>query len=165
MGSCQAGSSCPFSHSIDNVKSQNCKYFQKGNCKFGIKCALAHVLPDGSKVSNSFSQPSLPPPPKSSSSVGSIWSSSNSSQSHWTNSSFNHNTTSAIVDDSDDDGELDLVPSSLNDLLTPQELVRRRSSQSKFDRSNIYKNSTSNNYNHDSTIIEQRILDTQFIMD
>lgn len=32
------------------MDSQPCKYFQKGNCKFGIKCALAHVLPDGTKV-------------------------------------------------------------------------------------------------------------------
>ncbi|KAF3928387.1 hypothetical protein ABW21_db0208755 [Orbilia brochopaga] len=27
-----------------------CKYFQKGNCKFGGKCANAHVLPDGRRV-------------------------------------------------------------------------------------------------------------------
>ncbi|ODV97370.1 hypothetical protein PACTADRAFT_20210, partial [Pachysolen tannophilus NRRL Y-2460] len=47
QGACQAGSSCPFSHSMDSVSEQTpCKYFQKGNCKFGVKCALAHILPD-----------------------------------------------------------------------------------------------------------------------
>lgn len=148
---------------MDTVKSQNCKYFQKGNCKFGIKCALAHVMPDGSKVTNSFSSHSQQQhhhPPNSSSSLGSIWS-SNSPQNNWSGLNNTSATTSVIVDDSDDDyGELDLVPSSLNDLLTPQELVRRRSSQSKFDRSVIYKNMFNNG---NGSIIEQG--DTQFIMD
>lgn len=165
MGSCQAGQSCPFSHASDTTaKAQTCKYFQKGNCKFGIKCALAHVLPDGSRVTaprNSPSkggsapnsaassapapapvpnttpvQPSIPP--HSSSSTGSIW--SQSPQTHWTSPMPTYVATfatSAITDDSDD--ELDLVPSSLSDLLTPQELTRRRSSQSKLDRASLYK--------------------------
>lgn len=30
--------------------STPCKYFQKGNCKFGSKCALAHILPDGRRI-------------------------------------------------------------------------------------------------------------------
>ncbi|KAK2747301.1 hypothetical protein FQN57_002199 [Myotisia sp. PD_48] len=30
--------------------SAPCKYFTKGNCKFGAKCALAHILPDGRRV-------------------------------------------------------------------------------------------------------------------
>ncbi|KAJ6258933.1 hypothetical protein Dda_5828 [Drechslerella dactyloides] len=48
---CQAGRSCPFSHSMDpTTESTPCKYFQKGNCKFGGKCANAHVLPDGRRV-------------------------------------------------------------------------------------------------------------------
>ncbi|THH14578.1 hypothetical protein EW146_g5774 [Bondarzewia mesenterica] len=47
VGSCTAGSSCPFSHSILEPGQQKdvCTWFVKGNCKFGHKCALAHVLP------------------------------------------------------------------------------------------------------------------------
>ncbi|KAH3688919.1 hypothetical protein WICPIJ_000092 [Wickerhamomyces pijperi] len=51
QGTCQAGSSCPFSHAIDaTTDTTPCKYFQKGNCKFGNKCALAHLLPDGTRL-------------------------------------------------------------------------------------------------------------------
>ncbi|KAK9466505.1 hypothetical protein V1512DRAFT_208720 [Lipomyces arxii] len=53
QGACQAGNTCPFSHSIDSQLEQApCKYFQKGNCKFGAKCALAHILPDGRRVNH-----------------------------------------------------------------------------------------------------------------
>lgn len=55
MGNCQAGSSCPFSHSPDIISSANnlpCKYFAKGNCKFGNKCVNAHVLPNGFKMNS-----------------------------------------------------------------------------------------------------------------
>ncbi|KAJ7185934.1 hypothetical protein C8R46DRAFT_1343100 [Mycena filopes] len=47
VGSCTAGSSCPFSHSLVEAGGQKdvCAWFVKGNCKFGHKCALAHVLP------------------------------------------------------------------------------------------------------------------------
>ncbi|OCH86969.1 hypothetical protein OBBRIDRAFT_187487 [Obba rivulosa] len=47
VGSCTAGSSCPFSHSILEPGQQKevCAWFVKGNCKFGHKCALAHILP------------------------------------------------------------------------------------------------------------------------
>lgn len=47
VGSCTAGSSCPFSHSVLEPGQQKdvCAWFVKGNCKFGHKCALAHVLP------------------------------------------------------------------------------------------------------------------------
>ncbi|KAF8830313.1 hypothetical protein HHX47_DHR2000607 [Lentinula edodes] len=49
VGSCTAGSSCPFSHSgVSGPGAQKdvCAWFVKGNnCKFGHKCALAHVLP------------------------------------------------------------------------------------------------------------------------
>ncbi|KAK6498111.1 hypothetical protein TWF506_004352 [Arthrobotrys conoides] len=51
---CQAGRSCPFSHSMDpTTESAPCKYFQKGNCKFGAKCANAHILPDGRRINRS----------------------------------------------------------------------------------------------------------------
>ncbi|CCH40720.1 hypothetical protein BN7_254 [Wickerhamomyces ciferrii] len=51
QGACQAGDSCPFSHTQDsNLDTAPCKYFSKGNCKFGLKCALAHILPDGRRV-------------------------------------------------------------------------------------------------------------------
>ncbi|KAJ7665882.1 hypothetical protein DFH06DRAFT_261959 [Mycena polygramma] len=47
VGSCTAGSSCPFSHTLVEAGGQKdvCAWFVKGNCKFGHKCALAHVLP------------------------------------------------------------------------------------------------------------------------
>ncbi|CAI4053429.1 hypothetical protein SKDZ_16G2150 [Saccharomyces kudriavzevii ZP591] len=55
MGNCQAGPSCPFSHSPDIISSANnlpCKYFARGNCKFGNKCVNAHVLPNGLKMNS-----------------------------------------------------------------------------------------------------------------
>ncbi|CAI4054513.1 hypothetical protein SUVZ_16G2300 [Saccharomyces uvarum] len=55
MGNCQAGLSCPFSHSQDIINSANnlpCKYFAKGNCKFGNKCVNAHVLPNGLRMNS-----------------------------------------------------------------------------------------------------------------
>lgn len=47
VGSCTAGSSCPFSHTVLESGGQKdvCAWFVKGNCKFGHKCALAHILP------------------------------------------------------------------------------------------------------------------------
>lgn len=47
VGSCTAGSSCPFSHTALESGAQKdvCAWFVKGNCKFGHKCALAHILP------------------------------------------------------------------------------------------------------------------------
>ncbi|KAK9459048.1 uncharacterized protein V1516DRAFT_697201 [Lipomyces oligophaga] len=63
QGTCQAGATCPFSHSMDSQLEQApCKYFQKGNCKFGAKCALAHILPDGRRVNHrSLPQPFVQP--------------------------------------------------------------------------------------------------------
>ncbi|KAF5365117.1 hypothetical protein D9758_011025 [Tetrapyrgos nigripes] len=47
VGSCTAGSSCPFSHNVSEPGAAKdvCAWFVKGNCKFGHKCALAHILP------------------------------------------------------------------------------------------------------------------------
>ncbi|TFY52461.1 hypothetical protein EVJ58_g10004 [Rhodofomes roseus] len=47
VGSCTAGSSCPFSHAVlePGQHKEVCSWFVKGNCKFGHKCALAHILP------------------------------------------------------------------------------------------------------------------------
>ncbi|TFK37956.1 hypothetical protein BDQ12DRAFT_684403 [Crucibulum laeve] len=47
VGGCTAGSSCPFSHSAvePGAQKETCAWFVKGNCKFGHKCALAHILP------------------------------------------------------------------------------------------------------------------------
>jgi len=46
VGSCTAGSACPFSHtSVEPGQKGVCTWFVKGNCKFGHKCALAHILP------------------------------------------------------------------------------------------------------------------------
>ncbi|KAK5779730.1 Lee1p PWA37_000938 [Arxiozyma heterogenica] len=46
QGKCTAGSSCPFSHSLDfnEANKKPCKYFKFGNCKFGNKCANSHIL-------------------------------------------------------------------------------------------------------------------------
>lgn len=39
---------CPFSHDIESTtRPAPCKYFAKGGCKFGRKCALLHISPDG----------------------------------------------------------------------------------------------------------------------
>ncbi|BGP16001.1 hypothetical protein JCM10213_005449 [Rhodosporidiobolus nylandii] len=45
--SCTAGKACPFSHELGTpgVTKPICQWFSKGNCRFGHKCALAHVLP------------------------------------------------------------------------------------------------------------------------
>ncbi|KZV61331.1 hypothetical protein PENSPDRAFT_619205 [Peniophora sp. CONT] len=47
VGACTAGASCPFSHSAfePGQSKDTCAWFIKGNCKFGHKCALAHILP------------------------------------------------------------------------------------------------------------------------
>ncbi|KAJ8581913.1 hypothetical protein M405DRAFT_885521 [Rhizopogon salebrosus TDB-379] len=47
VGACTAGSSCPFSHAVQEPGQHKdvCAWFVKGNCKFGHKCALAHILP------------------------------------------------------------------------------------------------------------------------
>ncbi|RAL60637.1 hypothetical protein DID88_009955 [Monilinia fructigena] len=41
----------------DNI----CKYFSKGNCKFGPKCANVHVLPDGRRINYNKNMPPLAP--------------------------------------------------------------------------------------------------------
>ncbi|KAL7424704.1 hypothetical protein Q5752_000388 [Cryptotrichosporon argae] len=41
---CTAGAACPFSHDVGG-KKEICQWFLKGDCKFGHKCALAHVRP------------------------------------------------------------------------------------------------------------------------
>ena len=49
VGSCTAGPVCPFSHTaVEPGQKGVCTWFVKGNCKFGHKCALAHVLPNQS---------------------------------------------------------------------------------------------------------------------
>ncbi|SCU85042.1 LADA_0D05358g1_1 [Lachancea dasiensis] len=52
QGTCQAGNSCPFSHSLNSLTADAtpCKYFERGHCRFGSKCANAHILPDGTRV-------------------------------------------------------------------------------------------------------------------
>ena len=72
QGACQAGKACPFLHSDEPVTERApCKYFTKvshpgwlqadthlhniqGNCKFGHKCALAHILPNGHVVNGNM---------------------------------------------------------------------------------------------------------------
>ena len=58
---------CPFSHDLESsTRPALCKYFTKGGCKFGRKCALLHVTPDGHIVNQRYSHPPpqyLPGPP------------------------------------------------------------------------------------------------------
>ncbi|KAJ2092085.1 hypothetical protein IW138_001451 [Coemansia sp. RSA 986] len=43
-GNCTAGSNCFFSHDMTLlVEKSVCKYFSKGNCRYGNKCALLHI--------------------------------------------------------------------------------------------------------------------------
>lgn len=56
LGSCNAGDACKFSHNLETAQDrQPCKYFQKGNCKFGAKCALLHII-DGRPVNDPVAQ-------------------------------------------------------------------------------------------------------------
>src|SRR5947207_37634 len=56
LGSCNAGDACKFSHNLETAQDrQPCKYFQKGNCKFGAKCASVHII-DGRLVNDPMSQ-------------------------------------------------------------------------------------------------------------
>ncbi|KAI0300597.1 hypothetical protein B0F90DRAFT_1724306 [Multifurca ochricompacta] len=54
VGSCTAGVSCPFSHANNEPGQPKgvCAWFVKGNCKFGHKCALAHILPAAQLAAN-----------------------------------------------------------------------------------------------------------------
>ncbi|AMD20777.1 HDR034Cp [Eremothecium sinecaudum] len=54
QGMCQAGTTCPFSHSLNEATADQtpCRYFEKGNCRFGARCANAHILPDGTRANN-----------------------------------------------------------------------------------------------------------------
>lgn len=47
VDACTAGASCPFAHIVGEPGKPKdvCTWFVKGNCKFGHKCALAHLLP------------------------------------------------------------------------------------------------------------------------
>lgn len=47
VGQCTAGSSCVFSHHVaePGEGKELCSWYVKGNCKFGHKCALAHIMP------------------------------------------------------------------------------------------------------------------------
>ncbi|KAH3661414.1 hypothetical protein OGAPHI_006821 [Ogataea philodendri] len=125
-----------------------CKYFQKGNCRFGAKCALAHILPDGRRVNGKPAKPVRARTSTSSFSsdsgdqwtrpkqgqytpqlTQSIWSSSSVGSGKGFGSSF-YTSVSTVNDtavESDDnmDSMEDFVPGSLSDLLTAEELRRR----------------------------------------
>lgn len=52
QNACQAGNSCPFSHSLDvqTADQRPCEYYRRGHCKFGERCANAHIPPDQNKI-------------------------------------------------------------------------------------------------------------------
>lgn len=226
------------------METAPCKYFQKGNCKFGVKCALAHILPDGRRVNpkslaqvyqsannkseysaspqnivspkqqngfnqydyspfnrNSFSNSSIlysstattpTNHPRTTSMVeqrpatfqsNSIWSNtisneSSSASSFYATRSVSHSASfrptlnlsamdheSAIVDDDENDMfEEDFVPSSLSDLLTPQEL-KRRGSRPSGSRSNLISSLQNGELIHSSSDLNLNDHETQFKMD
>ncbi|AGO11832.1 AaceriADR062Wp [[Ashbya] aceris (nom. inval.)] len=134
QGACQAGSSCPFSHSLNVLVADQtpCKYFEKGTCKFGAKCANAHILPDGTRVNPS--KQALYAGGKGGAGArqgrsaryaeGGAEGGAEGAGGGLRSLAFS---TPPMVDEFDVfEGEV-LVPSELSDLLTPKELKRRNS--------------------------------------
>ncbi|KAI9206193.1 uncharacterized protein BJ171DRAFT_499060 [Polychytrium aggregatum] len=70
LGSCRAGSKCKFSHKRDvSADSLVCQYYLMGNCRYGANCALPHVKPKPQQAASPSSSrppktrtPSTPPP-------------------------------------------------------------------------------------------------------
>ncbi|SJM86308.1 uncharacterized protein ZBIST_2789 [Zygosaccharomyces bailii] len=130
QGACQAGQSCPFSHSLDALVGDQtpCEYFKKGNCKFGSKCANAHITQDGVDVRKPMSAlpstkalaaapASAPPPvPSAAPRVPVVLTPTTPLP-------------GPLEQDVFEDEEY-FLPNDFSDLLTPEELIRRRSRSS-----------------------------------
>ncbi|KAJ1669983.1 hypothetical protein GGF38_001844, partial [Coemansia sp. RSA 25] len=57
-GNCTAGSECSFSHDINLfVEKAVCKYYVKGNCKYGNRCALLHTASGDASIANGQPRP------------------------------------------------------------------------------------------------------------
>lgn len=151
QGTCQAGSSCPFSHSLDSTTADQtpCEYFKRGNCKFGLKCANAHILPDGMRLNPQRQQ-------------------TKASRSSYANGK-NHtglNSESCIFEEDEEDlveeedifqgdeGEEFYIPNDFADLLTSEELKRRnsRSSRSSSSTSLSFKRPISTDLNTSNSL-------------
>ncbi|AAS51982.1 ADR062Wp [Eremothecium gossypii ATCC 10895] len=127
QGACQAGSSCPFSHSLNVLVADQtpCKYFEKGTCKFGAKCANAHILPDGTRVNPS--KQALYAGGKGGRRAARYAEAEGGAEGGGGGLRGLAFSTPPLVDEFDAfEGEV-LVPSELSDLLTPKELKRRNS--------------------------------------
>lgn len=138
QGTCTAGANCIFSHNPDpNSESSVCKYFRKGNCKFGIRCALLHTMsPYSTSTETSskqtrflFDQSSAPSPSPFSSRLldESIFTSS-------MNNSYQEDF---------------MLPSSLNDLLTPNELRQQHTNSRQYYTSNSFEYHYFSAHSHD----------------
>lgn len=68
-GACNKGSSCPFSHDLQQSKpSMICKFYQQGHCAYGAKCRYDHVKTD--RASSIPEAPTAPAPKEQGSSRG-----------------------------------------------------------------------------------------------
>lgn len=116
QGACQAGPSCPFSHSLDAFAAdqQPCEYFKRGNCKFGLKCVNAHITSDGVDVKKAL-KPSTPPLQSTDFPSAAQLPSQQPQQ--------------LDLEDVFEDEEY-FLPNDFSDLLTPEELSHRRSRSS-----------------------------------
>ncbi|EDO14314.1 hypothetical protein Kpol_154p2 [Vanderwaltozyma polyspora DSM 70294] len=134
QGNCQAGDHCPFSHELKVINSANsipCKYYQKGNCKFGSNCANLHIDPPSQENQKSFSTSSQKISPKMSDSL--LYGSTG-------------------LDEFDEFEEY-YIPSECSDLLTPEELKRRKSRS--YSSSSVSSNSSyisNNNFSPPSSV-------------
>lgn len=158
QGSCQAGSSCPFSHSLNSTTADQtpCEYFKRGNCKFGLKCANAHILPDGVRLN---------PPRQQTRSRQQHYTPSNNAISSNNKNYTAVNSESCIFEEDEEDlveedifqgdeGEEFYIPNDFADLLTSEELKRRnsRSSRSSSSTSLSFKRPISSDINASNSL-------------
>ncbi|ORX52020.1 hypothetical protein DM01DRAFT_1307207 [Hesseltinella vesiculosa] len=146
QGTCTAGANCTFSHNLDPYsETAVCRYYLKGKCKFGNKCALLHSMAPSTNHSHrtvdqryqspqrsSFYLPSMDhrhSSPSNNSTASSFLSPPSSRSLHAPAPARHPPQTSASPAAADDlSYEMNdaMLPSSLNDLLTPSELQLRR---------------------------------------
>ncbi|CAR28643.1 hypothetical protein ZYGR_0S02770 [Zygosaccharomyces rouxii] len=127
QGVCQAGQSCPFSHSLDAFAADQrpCEYFKRGNCKFGAKCVNAHVTSEGTDAKKPLKQ--FSPPSRITTNIPSATPSVPQGNPAIGTSMIPQQQTD-LADVFED--EEYFLPNDFSDLLTPEELSHRRSRSS-----------------------------------
>lgn len=103
-----------------------CKYFRKGNCKFGTKCALLHTLSPFTSTSKNTTSPPIYSDPFALSAPSP--------------SPF------SLFNSCENDVDSFILPSSLNDLLTPTELRKQQIPTIRNNNHLGYLSSSSNSY-------------------